>query len=430
MDRPMGRLTLTTLLVLVLAAILARPVAAGYRPAPARQDGGFCDEMGAWCSIQPDGTMHCEESDRCESEGDEDDGDYKCTPGHQYAIRICQENGLYECVYVCTEDQTWQDAGCAMVVPECDHDEWCYWDIENDTGGCWELPGNETPCEDMDWGTAGIQCLGEYALNVSVTVPCQRVGRIPYPRGMVIVPNRMWIAAGSPAWVESWSQTLDYNACLSQSIEDGDRAVRNYRIGLAWGRIDSMPPYWEVEDSGVYQGWSVGGVVWERSSWGHPRCGPGLGQGERLPAYRVDVYTYWQAYWRRVYERQRETWECVWQQDAHDDGVCECVPEGHTGSCSDDNDGDGVSDWAGWVAERVLCDTDANGDGVPDDECWETVDSGWNVFDLRTFGYPTAYFVSTAAGPVPTALEPDPDCSGICVPVIEVQSVIRNVRGR
>jgi len=295
----------------------------------------------------------------------------------------------------------------------------CYWEEITIEPTCWEIPGNETPCEDLDWGTAGIQCFGEYGLDVSVSVPCQRVARIPYPRGMVIVPNRMWIT-DSPAWVEAWSQTLDYNACLSHSIEDDGRAVRNFRIGLAWGRMGDVLPYWEVEDSGAYRGWDVGNIVWERASWGKPECGPGLHQGEKLPAYRVNVYTYWQLYWRRVYERQRDTRECVyaWQCDHG-----QAVP----GQCDFDGDGD-IDPCYVWKEE--LCDTDENHDGIPDDECWQTVDSGWNVFDLRMFGYPTAYFVSSAAGPVPTDLEPDPGCNGICVPVIEVQGLIRNPRER
>ena len=293
---------------------------------------------------------------------------------------------------------------------------------------CWSAPDNETPCEDMNWTAAGIQCMGEYGLSVSVSVPCQRVGRIPYPRGMVIVPNRLWLTADSPSWNEAWSQTLDYNACLSHNIGDGDRAVRNYRIGLAWERM-ATPPYWEIENAGNYQGWEVRGVVWEQASWGKPRCGPGLTPGEPLPSYRANVYTYWMPYWRIQYERQKDEGNCVWRQGAYDDGRCECIPEGETGSCSDDNDDNGVSDWAGYVRVTEVCDDDENDDGIPDDHCWETEDTGWTAFDLRQFGYPTSYYVSSAAGPTPTTLEPNPACSGICIPVIEVQGVIQNPRG-
>jgi hypothetical protein len=413
--RNWGRFVSVLVLATMVAATLSmRPALATSPLTP--QQGGAC-VGGAWCFLSSDGTMRCEESERCESEGDTDEGDQGCIPGSYFSVLYCDEH--QRCAYSCEEDGTWLFLGCIPVMDVCDGDLACYREGGTTDPTCWNLPDNETPCEDLNWGAGGIQCLGEYGLNVSASVPCQRVGRIPYPRGMVIVPNRLWITADSPAWVESWSQTLDYNACLSYSIEDGDRAVRNYRIGLAWGRIGSMPPYWEVEDAGTYQGWSVGGIVWERSSWGKPECGPGLHRGERLPAYRVHVYTYWQPYWRRIYERQRSEVECVedWRCSAW--GVCNAA-------C--DLDGDGIND-EGTATEIRLCDTDSDGDGIPDDECWETVDSGWQPLDLRAFGYPTSYFVSTAAGPAPTLLEPNPDCSGVCVPVIEVQGVIRNPRG-
>lgn len=390
-----------------------------------------CTEAGTICTCSLEGgTISISCGGVCESEGGEEEGKQHCTTGLALNIYTCENGEIWLTWYKCIDGEwIFQDKQLTASGVDCNEvqDQFCL--LDGPRIECQDLPDNETPCEDLDWSTAGIQCLGEYGLNVSVTVPCQRVGRIPYPRGMVVVPNRMWITADSPAWVESWSQTLDYNACLNKDIKEGDRLVRNFRIGLAWGRINSMPPYWEVEDSGVYRGWVARGIVWERSSWGKPECGPGL-HGERLPAYRVRVYTYWQAYWRRVYERQKKTTECVWRQDAHDDGRCECIPPGEEGSCDDDTNGDGVSDWAGWVTEEVLCDTDADGDGIPDDECWETVDSGWQPFDLRAFGYPTSYFVSSAAGPVPTTLEPNPGCSGVCVPVIEVQGVIRNPRAR
>ncbi len=416
-----GSLALLTLLVSLMT--LARPVVAGSPPVPDRES-GFCDEMGFWCSVGADGSLHCEASGQCESEGDRDRRETEgqiCVPGSRFSYLICDEG--QRCTYVCNDAGQWESWGCIPVYDVCVDDLVCLTPSGSYEPTCWTpetREDSETPCEDLDWGTAGIQCLGEYGLDVSVTVPCQRVGRIPYPRGMVVVPNRMWIDANSPAWVESWSQTLDYNACLSHDIKEDDRLIRNFRIGLAWERIDDMPPYWKVEESGTYRGWSVGGIAWERSSWGKPRCGPGLQQGERLPAYRVDVYTYWQAYWRRVYDRQKKFEECEsdWRCDAW--GQCNTV-------C--DIDGDGHAD-SGTKWETYLCNTDENEDGIPDDECWEEVDSGWQPFDLRMFGYPTSYFVSSAAGPIPTALEPNPGCSGVCVPVIEVQGLIRNPRGQ
>jgi len=396
---------------------VAVPLAGARPPADGPCDGHpYCDARGVLCTCSlnvNDGTTSIVCEGECETEGEEEEGDTGCVSGELY---VCTEESCTLCEYRCV-DGGWELIGCEEVpIQEGDYSFACLF-ITEDEWYCWTLPGNETPCEDMNWGAAGIQCLGEYGLSVSVSIPCQRVERVPYPRGMVLVPNRMEILPGGET-AEAWSNTLDYNACLSYDLTDGERAIRNYRIGLKWQRIDWMPPYWEVEESGSYYGSVVGNIIWDHSSWGKPECGPGLQPGERLPAFRVRVYTYWQAFWRRIYERQKTITECTsdWRCGAW--GECNTV-------C--DLDGDGNKD-EGTAYETRLCGADS--DGMPDDECWETVDSGWQPFDLRMFGYPTSYFVSSAAGPVPTSLEPNPPCSGLCVPVVEVQGVIRNPRGK
>lgn len=394
-----------------------------------KADWGSC-RNGRWCVIDPaTGQVICEISARCESQGGEEEGGAECTPGTQIHVVDCEAGTgtVYECsADGCGWEEVWSGDR------ECQGEEGydiCWWNEETGEEECTHVPGNSTPCEDLNWSAAGIQCMNEYGLSVAVTIPCQRVGRIPYPRGMVIVPNSLWVTADSPAWNEAWSDTLDYDECEALGISEGERAVRNFRIGLAWER-SSAPPYWEIENSGSYQGWEVSGVVWEQASWGKPRCGPGLTPGELLPSYRADVYTYWSAYWNLEYQVQRQEGTCGWDGEAHDDGVCECMPEGQEGSCSDDANGDGISDWAGWIHVEELCDDDENGDGIPDDHCWETVNEGWSLLDLRQFGYPTTHFVSRAAGPQPTDLEPNPGCNGVCIPVIEVQGLLRNPRQR
>lgn len=404
--------------VLVAQVLAGRPALGAPAPAALRQDGSWCTPGGVLCTLSG-GTVSCEASAECESEGGEEGGETGCTPGTTWEVISCEARTV--CAYRCV-DGSWVTIGCGPLdaqVP-CEEDQVCRVDPGQRRPECWELPDNETPCQDLDWGAAGIQCFNEYGLSVSVSVPCQRVGRIPYPRGMVIVPNRLWVTAASPAWNAAWSETLDYDECQALGIGAGDRMVRNFRIGLAWGRVDGALPTWQIEGAGTYRGWEVHGVVWERSSWGRERCGPGLSPGETLPAYRVTLATYWTAYWRRTFERQRTTSDCVYSWRC-DHG--ESVP----GQC--DHDDDGVVDPC-YVRASRLCDDDENDDGVPDDHCWETLDSGWTAFDLRQFGYPSAHFVSTAAGPAPTALEPNPPCSGVCVPVIEVQGLIRNPRPR
>ena len=412
------------LVVLVLLGIPFQTTAA-----PPAQSGG--EDMGCAGGINciadfVGGTLACIDDGQCTSEGSQS-GSYRCNPGTAVAVCECQEGN--NCVIYICDDGIWKEIRSSVASPE-----WCGYACIYDVTGtgigtiCWELTREETdfPCEDLDWGANGIQCIGKYGLTVSVRVPCQRIGRVPYPRGMVLVPNRMWFLPTSPSWAESWSQTLDYNACLEKNISSDGRRVRNYRIGLAWSR-ENIPPYWEVETVGGFRGWSIQ-ASWERSSWGRERCGPGLRAGEKLPAFRVRVFTYWTPYWRRVYERQKRETRCVWSEAASSANSCECIPPGYTGSCEDDTNRDGIRDWAGWVNRDELCSDDSNGDGIPDDHCWETVDSGWQAIDLRRFGYPTPYFVSAAAGGVPTPQDPNPQCTGLCIPVIEVQGLIENPR--
>ncbi|MCD6286816.1 MAG: hypothetical protein J7M39_12970 [Anaerolineae bacterium] len=430
-ERFLSIVGLTVLLVgVVLVAVGPQPVAA----AP------MADESDSWCvtgvgecTLQGD-TITCQESAACESEGgpgDSESGEEQvCEPGDWLSVQReeTQADGrchasieYYQCGYdgkwVRTNREEYTVAECRDQVTVCQ-----LWAGPDYTDICWEVPLNPTPCEDMNWSANGIQCVGEYGLNVSVSVPCQRVRRIPYPRSMVLVPALMQLDPDSPAWREAWSQTLDYNACLNQNIKEGDRLVRNYRIGIAWGRDDDIPPVWRVEDAAVQSRPDGSAVVsWEKASWGKPRCGPSLDpEGDPLPAYRAQVYTNWTAFWRRIYERQKTDWECVyaWQCSYGQDIAGQC-----------DHDGDGHFDRC-YVPKQVLCDDDENDDGIPDEHCWDTVDSGWQPFDLRMFGYPTSQFVSGAAGPAPTAREPNPGCNGLCIPVIEVQGVIRNARGQ
>lgn len=427
---------LVVLLASAVAALLtARPVAA----ASAADDGdSWCVTGVGECTLQGD-TLTCQDSAVCESQGGSEPGQQegRCQPGMNLIVTTGRDYPDDRCLsttrfYVCNADGQWEfDSASSGLIPrsiapnqDCDQAKACTWETMDDIQ-CWDLDiqdGNNTPCEDLNWSAGGIQCLGEYGLNVSVSVPCQRVRRIPYPRTMVLVPTLMQLDPNSPAWREAWSQTLDYNACLNRNISEDGRLIRNYRIGIAWGRDDDTLPVWQVEDAQVQprpDGSAV--AVWEKASWGKDRCGPSLRPGDDpLPAYHARVYTNWTAFWRRIYDRQKMDWKCVyaWQCSYGQDIAGQC-----------DHDGDGRFDHC-YVPQQELCDDDKDHDGIPDDNCWETVDTGWQPFDLRMFGYPTPQFVSGAAGPAPTAQEPNPSCNGFCIPVIEVQGVIRDPRSR
>ena len=428
--------------VMVLVGFFVVSVPAPTAASPDGQGPAGCDGYprcvgGSWCTCSLDGgTIGLSCGGECESSGGEDgDSGQTCTPGDTMTFKECDESGdgSWFTTYACNADGQWElQYGPTLEYVACseEFDRICWANEDGSDWECWEWDhSNGTPCEDMDWGASGIQCLSEFGLSVSVSVPCQQaVYRFPYPRGMVLVPNRVWLGDEAPAWNEAWSNALDYQACLDYGLGEGDRAIRNYRIGLAWERLD-MEPYWSIEGAGEFRGWSVGGLVWEQASWGKPECGPPLEPGDDLlPAYRGQVYTYWRANWRVQYEIQKSGYECIWRSSAAENGECGCVPDEYDGQCSDDTNGDGISDWAGWVPTNALCDDDENDDDIPDDHCWETSSTSWTPMDLRIFGYPTSYFISNAAGPVPTAQEPNPSCNGFCIPVIEVQGVISNPR--
>lgn len=406
----------------LLAALVLTVVLAPAVPAQAVSGTTECrDGILRECWVGEEGeNLGCVYRGTCTDEESTESGGRECTPSSTLIVVTCT-GGLQACsrFYQCGEDGRWGlISEICYTSPEC-RSVAClaegtpYWE-------CWELPGSSTPCEDLNWGASGIQCEGMYDLNVSVSIPCQRVTRTPYPRGMVAVPNSLGLA-NSPGWNEAWSETLDYNACLQRNINMDGRKVRNFRIGLAWGRMDNMPPYWEIAGVGGFRGRSVT-VVWERSSFGQPVCGPGLTAGQRLPAFPGRLYTYWTAYWRIQYQVQIDRPKCVYDW--------RCSVPGYLCAARCDKNGDGIVD-AETIWEDNLCGDDPDEQDVhgrPRDECWRDEDSGWNPIDLRSFGYPTAYFVSRRSGPMPTALEPNPGCSGFCIPVIEVQGLIENPR--
>ena len=442
--------------VLMVVLVMVIPIGRLATAAPSQQDDGVCYPDGTWCYFDDSlGQMRCEVSSQCQSEGSEEEGAEDCTPGRSWDVRTCEEDcRCTVCTYFCSSEGEWTSAGeCVMVGISDEHcfDRACLREPGGAQATCWDLPGNDTPCEDVDWGASGIQCLGEYGLNVSVSVPCVRVRRAPYPRGLVTVPNVLWLAegaSGTPTSVTAWSDTLGYNACLNHSdigsaFGDGTQKVRNLQIGLRWVRRTDVPPVWETSD-GMRAVGAAAAFTWPYSSYGEPRGGIGLYR-ERLPAFKVDLTTYWTLQWNVKYELQKK--------EAPDWGECGC-----TGGASnlDDNagwrpcDGDqpldrtpgergtppaglcvGADEWWGaWWEGVQYCDDDGDDSSEPPDRCWEQHEEGWTDVDLTRFGYPTSYFISRAAGPVPTWLEPNPACNGVYVPVIEVQGVISNPRWR
>jgi hypothetical protein len=409
-ERGMTMLVMVTLLAVVFLGAETDLVLA---------DGPVC--VGNLKQVCSGGTCTWQESDECTSSGSTEPGATGCTPGAYYQVLTCDEScWCTACGNRCSAEGAWEATSCSsQYIAGCFAGEKraCYQSGMYEPPECWTVPENETPCEDLDWSATGIQCAAAYGLSASVTVPCQRISRLPYPRGLVAAPMNLTFSPGANvSWVEDWSSTLDYHECAAIPLKKGKRMIRNYRIGLAWGRMDEMAPRWELQESGGGVGYSLS-VAWQKSSFFGDECGPGLG-GETLPAFRGRLYTSWTAYYRVQYELQKMIKEC------HTDGGCEERGDCRYACSRDDDD---IKEW-GTKEVDVLCDTDDDGDGIPDGECWKDKDTGWVAFDLREFGYPTPYFVSNKSGPI---VDTDPGyaaCNGFCVPVIEVQGIIENPR--
>ena len=404
---------------MILVIVVVALTVGALGPAHAQEEGSqTCVDGVLWELTLAGGTLTWVVAGSCQSEGSEEPGEKGCQPiGAIWTTETCTENGRAEaCIYRCTEDG-WVQIGCGDIVMGCVNDRVCY----SETGqwydlNCWDKPGNSTPCEDLSWSLAGIQCFADYDLSVSVSVPCQRVVRTPYPRSMVAVATHLQFNAASPAWNEAWSRTIGYNECLSRDIDHDGRAVKDFKISLAWGRMNT-PPYWEIEGAGSARGWETN-ALWQKASYFGDTCGPGLDGQRDLPAYRGRVYTYWTAYWRIQYDYQKDTRVCK------HDWKCGVIYDCPDPVCDEDDDGK-EDDKTKWVTE--ICDDDEDENGIPDDHCWAEYDSGWVAIDLREFGYPTPYFVSGLSGP-DLAQEPGASCNGFCIPVIEVQGPIANPR--
>lgn len=258
-------------------------------------------------------------------------------------------------------------------------------------------PPEEDECEDVVIGEEGMECISEYEISVSSTCPVPQVGRSPYPRGMVRVPNSFWVVApeiGGVAWSEK----------LPQGIPNEN--TRNWQLGLRWRRLyppfangpilDPPPPAtaWDWDErpwniaAGVEKGVhsETATHTYLTSSWGKPRNGP-----DGLPSYQVTNQTYWAAEWAIRYEH----YECVEEER-------ECVQRAQPNySGCGDLEPDKANDPYWQVVRRCLRRE------------WVNKFDGWHVFDLREYGNPTWWFTRQV-------LEP--------VPIIEVQGVIQDER--
>jgi len=269
--------------------------------------------------------------------------------------------------------------------------------------------GDGNPCRDADWTSDGVQCEGNYGAIVSAAIPCCRVERAPYPRGLVTQYNFFTIDCPQE---EQWSQTALRNPPAGEpghypcASDANVGHVANYKIGLLWTRVPGYLAEWDFDDGSERMVGDSVYHIYESSSYGRPQNGVGL-NGQPLPAYQVGATTLWRVFSRETYQ------------------VCECVSSHQECTCGYDSDGDrsGCDCGEGWMESdphyynrrRTVCDA----------YNWVTHDTGWKAIDLSPW-IGTWYAVSSKTGPKATGLEPNPPCGVVPVPVIEVQGVIKN----
>ncbi|MBU0495604.1 MAG: hypothetical protein KKB13_27465 [Chloroflexi bacterium] len=252
--------------------------------------------------------------------------------------------------------------------------------------------------------------------QVQAAIPCVRVTREPYPRGLVSVP--MQFTLGGPDQAEMWSNPLPEGvppgtvSCMGQS----HARYRDYQLGLKWVRIGSaawgatgLPgpqpgaPYWTFDERSWNPGGSASGETvmhrYETSSWGKPTNGPA-----GLPAYQVSLSTYWGLFWAVQYDE----WQCVAGEDR-------CVPRNPDGTCRGQ-----ATAYQPWCGD--LCPNQSGNARWVCTACdWVHQFDGWHLIDLRPYGSPNWYDTSQKVALPQQGV----GCANVIpVPVIEAQGVI------
>ena len=233
------------------------------------------------------------------------------------------------------------------------------------------------PCVDVDFDGAGIQCTAGWVRTLRVTIP--PVGFEYMPRGLVTVPI---LFAGGPV-TQDFQCTPPVNGFDPQAWMANDD-FRNFIFCMRWrqvgpwdqmkeGKVPALFDFlWDERPWGDPQETKANVLpvphAYFTSSWAKPVCGY-----EHLPGYQVQVKTYWVL-----------DWYTQWEQK-----IRRCAEYNSNGKC---------------VA-------------------WEDVwvpGSGSGTYDLRRCGSPSSY---TWSFKVQSNVSPPGDA--LCVPVIEVQGVIK-----
>ncbi len=263
-----------------------------------------------------------------------------------------------------------------------------------------DAPPDEPITVPGDWIQGSL-----WGAQVQLQLPVWTADRVPYPRGMVNVPNRIWSENIPPA--SAWSNRVDppmYDcSCRATgTCEDDPPAegtICDFQIGLRT-EPGNQAPEWACEESGGGYGYQAI-CTWPYSSAGKDYIGKGL-SCEDLPAFRVTAsLPYWWWFGRQWYE-----WKEVDQEYE-----CVHVPGWGTAACDLSGDGNNDEDTR-WIGHPVYD--------------WVREGPNWELLDLRDYGLSTPYMLNRKVrlvntrdcGPHPVGVLP--------IPVIEVQGVISN----
>lgn len=281
-----------------------------------------------------------------------------------------------------------------------------------------------------------------YYIAAQVSCPVNEVLREPYPRTLVTLPTRFTLLPNSD-YAENWSSRGDmadpyyyevaHVADPVKGIEIGDPVhdgeFRNIRIGVRAQRKPAFSTWigqsvpdslFEFQDRGwngghrqypTSQRGSVVAFEYETSSWGLPIGGRAFDFTQQkpaaadysLPAYTAQTTTYcgfeWDITWEYSAGEEHSFEQCRWY------GL---PTPSNTRSCGAGNG------WAQAVGTIYK---------------WHTYELGWTPVDARLSGYPNTYVAMTgvkSGGKFKNVIYwDDGGPGGIRVPVVEVQSVLR-----
>ncbi|MBI3913110.1 MAG: hypothetical protein HY327_02770 [Chloroflexi bacterium] len=250
------------------------------------------------------------------------------------------------------------------------------------------------PCPEIDFALAdqSIACSESWLRQARAVVPPVPITYTPYPRG--IVTDKIIFSGPAALITQNWNCSQSVNG-WDPIAWTGSTEHRNFVFCLRWRQVKHPDPAPDPAPAWFY-------YDWDERAWGEPKWsldfkgtqdhtyvtasaqkvenGP-----SNLPAYQVQVHSYWILDWRSDWEYREFHTICARSGDPKD-------------TCDGKN---------GWSVERI-------------EEHWHPA-SDDGTADLRRYGNPN-FFLTSRKVRVPDGRA----MTVLPVPVIEVQGVIQN----